>query len=228
MTETTATLEPPGSIAVIGAGPLGIEAALYGRFLGYDVTLFEAVGVAHWIAEKRDEPIPMMPDRCVSPLARGALQAQAGDADPQPLPLSIGEWIDRVWLPLTETDLLRGRLRCPVRVTAMGLVSADAGDDAEDEAVAETGEDDDVPPDFQLTFDDGTSADFEAVIVATGAESEEISRSFPLPADYLFAVGRQTTGDAEVDFWGGLKEIVAVYASLGGRADLDLYQPRRG
>ncbi|PAY16932.1 hypothetical protein CKO51_23890 [Rhodopirellula sp. SM50] len=224
MTETTATLEPPGSIAVIGAGPLGIEAALYGRFLGYDVTLFEAVGVAHSIAEKRDEPIPMMPDRCVSPLARGALEAQAGDADPQPLPLSIGEWIDRVWLPLTETDLLRGRLRCPVRVTAMGLEASGA----EDEAAEETGDDDDVPPDFQLTFDDGTSADFEAVIVATGADGEEISRSFSLPADYLFAVGRQQTGDAEADFWSGLKEIVAVYASLGGRADLDLYQPRRG
>ncbi|WP_372897872.1 hypothetical protein [Stieleria sp.] len=225
MTDVTATLEPPGSIAVIGAGPLGIEAALYGRVLGYDVTLFEAVAVAHSIAGNREEPIPMMPDRCVSPLARGALEAQAGDADPQPLPLSIGEWIDRVWLPLTETDLLRGRLRCPVRVTAMGLVSAGA----EDEAAEETGDDDDdVPPDFQLTLDDGTSADFEAVIVATGAESEEISRSCALPADYLFAVGRQQTGDAEVDFWGGLKEIVAVYAALGGRADLDLYQPRRG
>ncbi|QDV46648.1 dihydropyrimidine dehydrogenase subunit A [Stieleria neptunia] len=239
MTETTATLEPPGSIAVIGAGPLGIEAALYGRFLGYDVTLFEAEAVAHSIATMRDEPIPMMPDRCVSPLARGALDAQAGDAVPQSLPLSIGEWIDRVWLPLTETDLLRGRLRCPVRVTAMDLVSAGAEDTVPAEAVAEEAvpekavpeeaeDDDDVPPDFQLTFEDGESADFEAVIVATGDGGQAIGRSFSLPADYLFTVGGQQTGDAEADFWGGLKAIVAVYASLGGRADLDLYQPRRG
>ena len=44
---TEMTLDPPGSIAVVGAGPLGIEAALYGRFLGYDVTLIEAVSVAN-------------------------------------------------------------------------------------------------------------------------------------------------------------------------------------
>ena len=36
------TLEPPGRLAVVGAGALGVEAALYGRFLGYDVTLIAA------------------------------------------------------------------------------------------------------------------------------------------------------------------------------------------
>jgi len=39
------TLDPPGAIAVVGAGPLGIEAALYGRYLGYDVKLYEAKSV---------------------------------------------------------------------------------------------------------------------------------------------------------------------------------------
>ncbi|WP_233903103.1 NAD(P)/FAD-dependent oxidoreductase [Stieleria maiorica] len=223
MTEETATLEPPGSIAVIGAGPLGIEAALYGRFLGYNVTLFEAVEVAHSIADRRDQPIPMMPDRCVSPLAKGALDAQAGDDEPKSLPLSIAEWIDRVWLPLTQTDLLRGRLRCPARVSAMELVSAPS-DDGDDSDL----EDDDVPPDFRLRLAEGETADFEAVIVATGAEGTEIERSFDEPVDYLFTIGRQPTGDAEQDFAGGLKQIVAVYASLGGRADLDLYRPPRG
>ena len=36
------TLDPPGTIVVVGAGALGIEAALYGRYLGYNVTLIEA------------------------------------------------------------------------------------------------------------------------------------------------------------------------------------------
>ncbi|WP_182868463.1 hypothetical protein [Stieleria mannarensis] len=222
MTEDTATLEPPGSIAVIGAGPLGIEAALYGRFLGYNVTLFEAVEVAHSMADGRDQPIPMMPDRCLSPLAKGALEAQAGDDEPKSLPLSIGEWIDRVWLPLTQTDLLRDRLRCPARVSAMELVSpqTDGGEDSDEE--------NDVPPDFRLRLAEGETADFEAVILATAAGGREIQRSFDEPVDYLFAVGRQPSGDAEQDFASGLKQIVAVYASLGGRADLDLYRPPRG
>ena len=96
VTHDAATLDPPRSIAVVGAGPLGIEAALYGRFLGYDVTLFEAFGVAHSISDRRDEAIEVMPDRCLSPLAKSALQAQAGDAEPKALPVTIGQWIDQV------------------------------------------------------------------------------------------------------------------------------------
>ncbi|EMI22110.1 Pyridine nucleotide-disulfide oxidoreductase, NAD-binding region domain protein [Rhodopirellula maiorica SM1] len=44
MNSEIATLDPPGSIAIVGAGPLGVEAALYGRFLGYNVSLIEARG----------------------------------------------------------------------------------------------------------------------------------------------------------------------------------------
>lgn len=214
LTDDTATLDPPGSIAVIGAGPLGIEAALYGRYLGYDVTLIEAVEVAHRFSDRRGEPIPMLPDRSVSPLAWSALAAQSGNDDPKALPLSIGAWIDQVWMPLTETDLMRGRLRCPLQVISMEQVAVD--DDPE------------VPPDFRLRFDDQQTGDFEAVIEATGEEQDTIDRSFSLPIDYHFRIGRQRTGDAEADLWTGFKEIVAVYASLGGRAELDLYQPLRG
>ncbi len=73
------TLDPPGSIAVVGAGPLGIEAALYGRFLGYEVTLLEAVAIANSIRNQHDLPLPMLPGRCLSPLALSALRAQHGE-----------------------------------------------------------------------------------------------------------------------------------------------------
>jgi hypothetical protein len=224
-----ATLDPPGSIAVVGAGPLGVEAALYGRYLGYDVTLLEAVEVASSIVDRRDQAIPMMPGRCVSPLARSALGAQAGLSLPEASPMLIGQWIDQVWRPLTETDLLRGRLRCPVAVTEMDLVPTED----EDESLVDRGPQgeeisEDVPPDFRLRFDDGQTADFEAVILATGGRSRAIKKLFAPPVDYLFELGEHRTENAEVDFWVGLKEIVAVYASLGGRADLDLYKPLRG
>jgi len=50
MSDTTPpmALDPPARIAVLGAGPIGLEAALYGRFLGYDVDVYErGAGVAH-------------------------------------------------------------------------------------------------------------------------------------------------------------------------------------
>ncbi len=34
-------VESPASIAVIGAGSVGIEAALYARFLGYNVDIYD-------------------------------------------------------------------------------------------------------------------------------------------------------------------------------------------
>ena len=136
----------------------------------------------------------------------------------------IGEWIDQVWQPLTETDLLRGRLRCPVAVTAMEMVAVRK----EDREIVGDDTDDEVPPDFRLTFDDDKTADFEAVILSVSGDGPEITRQFPDSADYFFSIGCQASGNAEDDFWSGLKQVVALYASLGGRADLDLYQPERG
>ena len=243
--EDAATLDPPGTIAVIGAGPLGIEAALYGRYLGYDVTLFEADDVVGSLTRSRDEAIPMLPDRCASPLAVAALTAQAEDAAPRRSPLTIGEWIDQVWRPLVETDLLRGRVRCPARVVSIGMVeesaedSVDAADGSNTDGNNTQGSNDghgeaDIPPDFRLTLSEGQSEDFEAVILATGDGTAEsaaspVETTFPTPADYLFEIDTPAgsdDGNAEQVFWGGLKQIVAIYASLGGRADLDLYRPR--
>jgi len=221
--EETATLEPPGSIAVVGGGPVGIEAALYGRYLGYAVRLFEAKAVANRLSVRREETIPMMPDRCLSPLARSALLAQSGETARGPSPLLIGEWIDQVWLPLTQTDLLRGRVVCPASVVAIDQVPVPIDDqESEDE------DEEPAPPDFQLTLADGEKETFEAVILACGDGDPKVQLSFGVPVDYFFRISSADGGEAERDFWQGLAEIVRVYASLGGRADLDLYRPLRG
>jgi thioredoxin reductase len=54
-------MESPATIAILGAGPMGIEAALYARFLGYHVSIFETRRVAHrmldWNNRKIDSPV---------------------------------------------------------------------------------------------------------------------------------------------------------------------------
>jgi len=47
-------IDTPARLVILGAGPIGLEAALYARFLGYDVEIFEqeslheiAAGVTH-------------------------------------------------------------------------------------------------------------------------------------------------------------------------------------
>ena len=216
------TLDPPGSIAVIGAGPLGLEAALYGRFLGYSVTIIEAVGVGSSLESRRGLPVPMIPDRCLSPLAVSAITAQTRDALPIVLPTTIDQWIDDGLAAVAAVDLLRGQIICPARVTRIETVPIEP--DEEDEDVS------DVPPDFRLIYSDTdgstASVDAEAVIVATGP-TQDFQIDFALPAEYLFRIGGTVDDvDEETYFWTGLHEIAKIYAQLAGRAGLDLYRPR--
>jgi hypothetical protein len=216
------TLDPPGKIVVIGAGPLGIEAALYGRFLGYDVTLVEADSVGSSVTQHADASLPILPDRCLSPLAIGALRAQYHETVGLSLPVTVSQWIKEALIPLTESDLLRGRLRVPWRVTRMITVPVEAEEEEEDVSS--------IPPDFRLTLvdPDGRSEtlDAEAVIVAVGGDLA-IELGFPLPDPYFFRIGADVSEDWETSLLMGHREIVRIYAQLGGRADLDLYRPKR-
>lgn len=216
------TLDPPGSIAVIGAGPLGLEAALYGRFLGYSVNLIEAKSIGSSLESRRGMPVPMIPDRCLSPLAVSAVTAQSGDGLPIVLPMTIDEWLDNGLAAIAAVDLLRDQIICPGRVTRLETVPIEP--DEEDEDVS------DVPPDFRLIYNDSDGADAsidaEAVIVATGP-TQDFYIDFASPAEYLFRIGGPHDEiDEETYFWTGLHEIAKIYAQLAGRADLDLYRPR--
>ncbi len=42
-------IDTPATIAVLGAGPIGLEAALYGRYLGYEVHIYERGQVAEHV-----------------------------------------------------------------------------------------------------------------------------------------------------------------------------------
>ena len=96
------------TIAVLGAGPIGLESALYGRFLGYDVQLYEREEVGHHIMQWGHvhwfTPFGMNH----SPLSAAAIEAQdpnwklPGDQER----LTGREYVDQFLKPLAETDLL--------------------------------------------------------------------------------------------------------------------------
>ncbi|HKD37575.1 MAG TPA: FAD-dependent oxidoreductase, partial [Pirellulales bacterium] len=44
-------VESPARIAVLGAGPIGLEAALYARYLGYEVDVYERGRVAEHLLQ---------------------------------------------------------------------------------------------------------------------------------------------------------------------------------
>ena len=236
------TLDPPGQIVVIGAGPLGIEAALYGRYLGYEVTVFDKGEIGENLRACSDQPLPMLPDRCLSPLAVSALKAQDGGlklpGDPT-FPMTIGQWLECGLMRLAATDLLTGRIHTHSRVMRIELLPVEASDADATDADGSDEENDyfidgEVPPDYRLTIkasDEATSFDAEAVIFATGDSPLSDVDGFERveSSAYLFRIG--AGGDAESSdearFYRGLQEIVATFAKLGGREALDLYRPVR-
>ncbi len=224
------TLEPPGRIGIIGAGPIGLECALYGRYLGYEVVVVEAGAIGQTLREHRDLPLPMLPDRCLSPLALAAIQTQSETSDPLVLPLTIGDWIDQGLQAIAETDLLDGCVFTHARVESISLAPIDQDDELGDET-----EDDDehfgeIPPDFDLKIRDAdgvlTTQRVEAIVICTG-RLVDIAANYPEDAEYAFRIGGSYTGDAEHDLTQGRREIVKIFAILMGRAELDLYRPRR-
>jgi cation diffusion facilitator CzcD-associated flavoprotein CzcO len=115
-------------IAVLGAGPIGIEAALYGARLGHDVTVYEGgdVGAAvrGWGHVTMFSPWALN----TSALGRARLVAQ-GHALPASERCPTGqELVERYLEPLTRDPLLAGRLRLRTRVVAVGRQGLRKGD----------------------------------------------------------------------------------------------------
>lgn len=229
--EATHTLDPPGTIAIVGAGPLGIEAALYGRYLGYDVTLFEQAVVGASLIDQLESPLPMGADRCLSPLALAALNAQYPEQAPRKFPETIGEWLTAVLTPLMETDLLVGRIQQPASVTKIESVTATDLNIAPEQSADhddESADQDELSPDFRITIDgdDFACPIFEAVILAIGADPAP-ALVIAQPHPFFARIGAAVGGQAEQDFQAGLRDIVACFARFTDRQGLDLYRPRR-
>ena len=219
------TLDPPGSIAVVGAGALGIEAGLYGRYLGYDVIIMEAGEIGQNLLGLLDTVTPVLPDQCMSPLALSALKAQA-ETNPKSsrqivLPTTVGQWVQQCLVPLANTDLLRGRVSISNRVTMIKPIPVLA--ESESETLAG------IPPDFELSIIDDqgkmNKRRFESVILATGTDSN-IELGVEQASPYFFQIGDRDLPD-DKRLIEGRHQIVKLYAQLAGRFDLDLYRPRR-
>jgi thioredoxin reductase len=115
-------IDTPAKIAILGAGPIGLEAALYSRFLGYDVAIYEAGDVAAsvraWGHVRMFTPFAM---NCSS-LGLAAIAAHDENYQPPRADelLTGSEWTERYLLPLAQTDLLADHLQLNTTVLGIG------------------------------------------------------------------------------------------------------------
>jgi hypothetical protein len=109
-------------LAILGAGPIGIEAALYGRALGHAVTLYErgpaaAANVADWGHVQLFTPWRMN----TTPLGIEALRRQERWPEfPADVCPSGEEFREHYLLPLTECEPLIDCLRTDTNVLRVG------------------------------------------------------------------------------------------------------------
>jgi len=124
----------PPRIAVIGAGPIGVEAALYARTLGYPVTVFERgeVGehMSRWGHIRLFSPFSMNH----TPLGLAAIQK---DYPKHELPsntdlLTGSDHRDAYLMPLTLTTLLCDSIRMDTEVLHIGRANVLKSDPAHD------------------------------------------------------------------------------------------------
>ncbi len=125
---------------MLGAGPIGLEAALYARYLGYDVEIYERGQVAehmlHWGHVRLFTPFGANS----SPLGIAALnnQDEAWQAPNADELLTGREMAERYYIPLSKSDLLADQVHLQTEVLAIGrgdLLKSDMS--GEDRAFAE-------------------------------------------------------------------------------------------
>ena len=116
------TIDTPARLAVLGAGPIGLEAALYARFLGYDVLIVEQGRVAEHVHRWGHVKLLTPFGQNSSPLGLQALTAQDEhyQVPPADVFLTGKQWAERYLLPLAETDLLAEHMVLKTRVIGVG------------------------------------------------------------------------------------------------------------
>ncbi len=108
-------VDTPATVAVLGGGTLAVEAALYARFLGYAVMLFDAAKVGDELLAWGDQPMLDSAGNAAcwqdvtTPLGLAALEAHHGQVSLPPLdqrPVTHREYVEQYLLPVARTDLL--------------------------------------------------------------------------------------------------------------------------
>lgn len=123
-------------IAILGAGPIGLEAALYARFLGYEVEIFERGGAVcqnlrDWGHVRLFSPFHMNHTL----LGVAAIQAQGTDWQPPAgeVLLTGRELCEQYFQPLADSDLLIDHLRLETEVLSVSRTGLLKGDLVGDE-----------------------------------------------------------------------------------------------
>ncbi len=206
-------------IAILGAGPIGLEAALYARYLGYPAAVLErAANPAAHVLAQGDKQLAASFGEFASTLGVAALQAQNPDwrcpaANDR---LTAAQWHENYLLPLAESDLISEVLR--LETTVIEITRGDDDADFKIRCRNSQGEERIFEVDIIL---DATGIDGSRTWFAEGGNDAELS--FLNPDSDYYVLGSKSRSSGQMTFIEGLAQIRELFAILGEREDLDVY-----
>ena len=206
-------------IAILGAGPIGLEATLYARYLGYPAAVLDrGTNAAANVIAEGDRQLAAPFGECASTLGVAALQAQNPDwqcpsaTDRQ----TANEWYQGYLLPLAESDLVSEVLRLETTVIEI----ARGEDDADFQIRCRNSQDEDRVFEVDIILD-ATGINGSRTWFADGDSDVELT--FLNPESDYYVLGSKSRSDGEITFLEGLAQIRDLFAILGEREDLDVY-----
>jgi len=207
-------IDTPARLAILGAGPMGLESALYARFLGYDVVVYERGEVAANVWETSHERMVTPFGQNCTTLGIAAIQAQ-DESYRQPADdevLTGQEWLDRYLLPLAQTDLIADHLR--LNTTVVGV-------EWEQQEFEEWS--------FRVVSRDAAGRErtevFDGVLDCTGTSGNaNWARPGGMSEPYFHILGERIHSEgSRFRMTDGYDQIRRLFAILGDRETLDLY-----
>ncbi len=105
-------IDTPATILIVGGNAIGIEAALYARFLGYSVIVAAAARVGNKLLAAGDIPMPGTWGELTTPLGLAALETQNAGTTEAMRGEAAGnvpthrEYVEQYLIPVAKTDLI--------------------------------------------------------------------------------------------------------------------------
>ncbi|GAB5403765.1 MAG: hypothetical protein Aurels2KO_19960 [Aureliella sp.] len=119
-------IDTPATVGIIGGGPAGIEAALYARFLGYDVQLFSSARIGGNLKRWGDHQLPIPFRQAATPLGLAALEAQETPCKLEPdAHVTFVEYVEQYLVPVAKTDLIHDSITIQASVRSISRLGVD-------------------------------------------------------------------------------------------------------
>ena len=237
-------VDTPAHIVIVGLNALALEAGLYARFLGYQVSIFDTGSVCDSIQK---QPEIAVDGKSTTSLGCKAISAQnesfGADSIDEAI-LTNQDWWEKYLKPLSESDLLIDSIFANQSITSVKLIEeedeSDQGNGDEEDEVCTTvfeislkdttstsANDGDQPPVvadvlIDMQFNGFVHFDFMTSLGVDVSKIENDVTTLMTSIDDFYVLGERKTG-VQYQHADGLEQVCQLFKIIGDRESLDLY-----